>query len=85
MKNYFDENDYVLKKALLFISPTEENIAFFEESYQLYLIQSEETMVEVQMGKDETEFVPHEMYDIILNGRTEFDIPGEFFTLTAHE
>ncbi len=82
MKNYFDENDVVWRKASLYIPATDENIAFCEEDGNLSLIKEEAIEVEVEMGVEEEEMIPNEMYDILLYGNIPAtNIAGEWLTL----
>lgn len=82
MKNYFDENDIVLRKALLYIPATDDNIEFCEEDGNLSLIKEEAIEVEVEMMENEKEIEPYEMYDILLHGNIPAtNIAGEWLTL----
>ncbi len=81
MKNYFDENDVVWRKASLYIPATDENIAFCEEDGNLSLIKEEAIEVEVEMMIDEEEINPYELYDILIYKTRTHDIPGEWITL----
>lgn len=81
MKNYFDENDIIYRKALLFIPDTEENIKYCEESNILNLITQEAIQVEVELC-DEDELIPAELYDIYIDGKHwSSEIPGKWLTL----
>lgn len=77
-----NENETVLRKALLFIPNTEENVNYCEEANILGLITSEAIQVEVLLKDEEKELVAHELYDVYINQKfVSSDVSGEWLTL----